>query len=45
MARINQSATGWSFIQGDLTPEGFIRGAAKLAWQRLNWSISNIGPL
>ena len=28
MARIKQSATGWSFIQGDLTPEGFIRGAA-----------------
>ena len=30
MARIKQSATGWSFIQGDLTPEGFIRGAAKV---------------
>ena len=30
MTRINQSATGWSFIQGDLTPEGFIRGAAKV---------------
>ena len=30
MARINQSATGWSFIQGDLTPEGFIRGAAEV---------------
>ena len=29
MARIKQSATGWSFIQGDLTPEGFIRGAAE----------------
>ena len=28
MARIKQSATGWSFIQGDMTPEGFIRGAA-----------------
>ncbi len=30
MARIKQSATGWSFIQGDLTPEGFIRGAAEV---------------
>jgi hydroxypyruvate isomerase len=28
MARIKQSATGWSFLQGDLTPEEFIRGAA-----------------
>ena len=30
MARIKQSATGWSFIQGDLTPEDFIRGAAEV---------------
>ncbi len=30
MARIKQSATGWSFIQGDLTPDGFIRGAAEV---------------
>ena len=30
MARIKQSATGWSFIQGDMTPEGFIRGAAEV---------------
>ncbi len=30
MARIKQSATGWSFIREDFTPEEFIRGAAKI---------------
>ena len=30
MGHIKQSATAWSFVRGDMTPEKFVRGAAEI---------------
>ncbi len=45
MPRIKQSATGWSFIQEDLTAENFIRSAAEIGFAAVEMVDQKYWPL